>query len=93
MKQEMMNVLFYIIKTRILKNGQAQILLRVTIDGAYSYILINQRIEVERWDAKLGMCKGKSRDANEIKEYIRNLHTYLYEIHRNMFLQDEHCME
>ncbi len=28
MKQEMMNVLFYIIKTRTLKNGEAPILLR-----------------------------------------------------------------
>jgi hypothetical protein len=58
MKQEMMNVLFYIIKTRTLRNGEAPILLRVTIDGSYSD--------------------------------IRSLHTRLYEIHRNMVLQDEY---
>lgn len=89
MKQEMMNVLFYIIKTRTLRNGEAPILLRVTIDGAYSDIRINRSVKVEQWDVKLGMCKGKSREANELNDYIRGLHTRLYEIHRNMVLQDE----
>lgn len=90
MKQEMMNVLFYIIKTRTLRNGEAPILLRVTIDGSYSDIRINRSVKTELWDAKLGMCKGKSREANELNEYIRSLHTRLYEIHRNMVLQDEY---
>ncbi len=90
MKQEMMNVLFYIIKTRTLRNGEAPILLRVTIEGCYSDIRINRSVKVELWDAKLGMCKGKSREANELNEYIRSLHTRLYEIHRNMVLQDEY---
>lgn len=90
MKQEMMNVLFYIIKTRTLRNGEAPILLRVTIDGSYSDIRINRSVKTELWDAKLGMCRGKSREANELNEYIRSLHTRLYEIHRNMVLQDEY---
>lgn len=90
MKQEMMNVLFYIIKTRTLRNGEAPILLRVTIDGSYSDIRINRSAKTELWDAKLGMCRGKSREANELNEYIRSLHTRLYEIHRNMVLQDEY---
>jgi len=90
MKQEMMNVLFYIIKTRTFRNGEAPILLRVTIDGSYSDIRINRSIRTELWDVKLGMCKGKSREANELNEYIRSLHTRLYEIHRNMVLQDEY---
>lgn len=89
MKQEMMSILFYIIKTRKLKNGEAPILLRVTVDGAYSDIRINRSVKEEVWDVKLGMCRGKSREANELNEYIRSLHTRLYEIHRNMMLQDE----
>lgn len=89
MKQEMMNVLVYIIKTRKLRNGECPVLLRVTIDGAWSDIRINRSVKEEIWDAKLGMCRGKSREANELNEYIRSLHTRLYEIHRNMVLQDE----
>jgi len=90
MKQEMMNVLVYIIKTRKLRNGECPVLLRVTIDGVYSDIRINRSVKEEIWDAKLGMCRGKSREANELNDYIRSLHTRLYEIHRNMVLQDEY---
>ena len=90
MKQEMMNVLVYIIKTRKLRNGECPVLLRVTIDGVYSDIRINRSVKEEIWDVKLGMCRGKSREANELNDYIRSLHTRLYEIHRNMVLQDEY---
>ena len=48
MKPEMMNVLFYIIKTRTLKNGEAPILLRVTIDGSYRDIRINRSVKEEQ---------------------------------------------
>ncbi len=54
MKQEMMFILFYIIKTRKLRNGEAPILLRVTIDGTYSEIRINRSVKEEIWDAQLG---------------------------------------
>lgn len=49
MKQEMMNVLVYIIKTRKLRNGECPVLLRVTIDGVYSDIRINRSVKEEIW--------------------------------------------
>lgn len=33
MKQGTMNILFFILKTKLLKNGEAPILMRITIDG------------------------------------------------------------
>jgi hypothetical protein len=51
MKQEMMNILVYIIKTRKLRNEECPVLLRVTIDGAYSDIRINRYVKKEIWDA------------------------------------------
>ena len=48
MKQEMMNILFYIIKTRTLKNGEAPILLRVSIDDTCNYIRINRSVKVDQ---------------------------------------------
>ena len=75
MKQEMMNVLVYIIKTRKLKNGECPVLLRVTIDRVYSDIRIKRSVKEKIWDVKLGMCRRKSQEANELNDYIR-----LYEI-------------
>ena len=61
MKQEMMNVLFYIIKTRTLKNGEAPILIRVTIEGSYSDIPHQPERKNRVMGCEAGMCRGKSR--------------------------------
>lgn len=47
--QQMMNVLVYIIKTRKLKNGECPVLLRVTVDGAWSDIRINRSVKEEKF--------------------------------------------
>lgn len=47
MKQEMMSVLVYIIKIRKLRNGECPVLLRVTIDLAWSDIRINRSVKEE----------------------------------------------
>lgn len=42
MKQGTMNILFFPLKTKVLKNGEAPILLRVTIDGQYDEVRIQR---------------------------------------------------
>ena len=34
MKQGTMNILFFVLKTKLLKNGEAPVLMRITINGA-----------------------------------------------------------
>lgn len=87
MKQETISILFFILKNRTLKNGEAPILLRVTIDGAYEEIRIQRSVAVNQWNQKLGMCKAKHREAKELNEYIRALHTKLNELHKTMLFE------
>lgn len=35
MKQGTMKILFFVLKTKLLKNGEAPILMRITINGQY----------------------------------------------------------
>ena len=35
MKQGTMNILFFVLKTKLLKNGEAPVLMRITINGDY----------------------------------------------------------
>lgn len=44
MKQGTMNILFFPLKTKVLKNGEAPILLRVTIDGQYDEVRIQRSV-------------------------------------------------
>ena len=41
MKQGTMKILFFVLKTKLLKNGEAPILMRITINGQYEETLIS----------------------------------------------------
>ena len=70
MKQKTMNVLFFILKNRTLKNGEAPVLMRVTIDGQYEETRIKRTILVDKWDPKIGQATGNDRKSKELNEYI-----------------------
>lgn len=44
MKQGTMNILFFVLKTKLLKNGEAPILMRVTINSNYDDARIQRSI-------------------------------------------------
>lgn len=86
MKQETMNVRFFILKKRTLKNGEAPIILRVTIDGDYEEARIMRSVRPECWNQDIGLSSGKDRAAKELNEYIHILHTKTKEIHKELLL-------
>ena len=61
MKQGTMNILFFILKTKLLKNGEAPILMWITIDGQYEETRIQRSISPKLWDSSKGCGKGKDR--------------------------------
>lgn len=50
MKGNTLNVMFFILKNKLLKNGEAPVVLRVTINGQRDEIRIQRSISVELWD-------------------------------------------
>ena len=61
MKQEKLSILYFILKGRTLKSGEAPILLRVTVGGDYDEARIQRSVLPSLWDRAKGCCKGKSR--------------------------------
>ena len=49
MKQGTMNILFFVLKTKLLKNGEAPILMRITINGQYEEIRIQRSVPLKNW--------------------------------------------
>ena len=66
MKQGTMNVLFFILKSRLLKNGEAPIMLRITIDGQQDEARIQHSVLPKSWNALKGCSKGKDRASVEL---------------------------
>ena len=44
MKQGTMNILFFVLKTKLLKNGEAPVLMRITINGDYDDARIQRSV-------------------------------------------------
>ena len=47
MKQNTLRVLFFVLKSRLLKNGEAPIILRVTIDGRQDEVRIQRSVPLK----------------------------------------------
>lgn len=82
-----MNILFFVLKTKLLKNGEAPILMRITIDGQYSEIRIQRSVSLKNWNAAKGCSKGKDRASLELNNYINALNVRALEKHKELMLE------
>ena len=55
MKQGTMNILFFVLKTKLLKNGEAPVLMRITINGDYDDARIQRSVPLNLWNAAKGL--------------------------------------
>ena len=60
MKQGTMNILFFVLKTKLLKNGEAPILMRITINGQYEEVRIQRSISLKNWNPARDAVKEKT---------------------------------
>lgn len=88
MKQESMKVLFFIRKSKLLKNGEAPISLRVTVNGQQDEIRIQRSVPIKLWNNTKGRSKGKDRASVELNCYIESLTVRLYQIHKELLFQE-----
>ena len=71
MKQDSMKILFFIRKSKLLKNGEAPIFLRVTVNGQQDEIRIQRSIPVRLWNNQKGCSKEKVGDIPMGKAHFR----------------------
>ena len=88
MKQDSMKVLFFIRKSRLKKNGEAPVFLRITINGQQDEIRIQRSVPVNLWNNLKGCSKGKDRVSLELNSYIEALKVRLYQIHKELLCRD-----
>lgn len=82
-----MNILFFVLKTKLLKNGEAPILMRITINGQYDDARIQRSIPLRLWNAGKGCSKGKDRASNELNNFIEELRARAFEKHKELMLE------
>ncbi len=63
-------VLFYIKRTKTLKDGTAPVYARVTVNGQRVEFGAQQSIEEDLWDNKKGCARGSSKEAKELNSSL-----------------------
>ena len=87
MKQGTMNILFFVLKTKLLKNGEAPVLMRITINGSYDDTRIQRSVPLNLWNAAKGCSKGRDRASIALNTYIAELHARALEKHKELVLE------
>jgi len=76
------SLLFVIRKHRLLKNEEAPVYLRITVNGEVADINVKRSVRVEMWDQRRESSLGKLHADRELNHYLETLKMRLYKIHR-----------
>ena len=89
MKRTTFKICFYIQKTRIAKDGQVPVLLRVTINGQRAVVSVNRKVNPKNWNAVAGRSIANTRMDDELNARLDTIRLRLMQIYREMELDRE----
>jgi len=81
MRRKTFKVLFFLRKNKLLKNGEAPICVRITVDGKMCDIQIKRSIPFEQWNQAKEFARGKGRMIEELNRNLESIRIRLYRIH------------
>ena len=88
-KRNTLSVLFIIKKAKLLKNGEAPICMRITVNKRVAEVMIKRSIPVDLWNQKKECSKGKDRVAIELNHYINTVRAKVLQIHRELEIDNK----
>lgn len=88
-KRNTLSVLFIIKKAKLLKNGEAPICMRITVNKRVTEVMIKRSIPVALWNQKKECSKGKDRVATELNHYINTVRAKVLQIHRELEIDNK----
>ena len=91
MKRNSFNVLFFIKKAKLLKNGEASVCMRITVNGARVETNIRKSIDPASWNQAKECARGKSRKSCDLNAYIEDAKIKLHQIFNELEEQRQVC--
>ena len=84
MERNYFSILFFIKRTKLLKNGEAPICLRITVNGKRAEVQIKRSVEVNKWNNQKECAIGREETALELNHYLETVRTKILRIHRQL---------
>lgn len=82
------SILFWIYTKRI-KNNQAPLYTRITVNGKKLNISLKRRIDVRIWNTKKQRIKGTSEKARTLNQYIDEVYSKLFQCYQELRAEDK----
>ena len=89
MARKSFSVLFFIKKGKLLKNGEAPVCMRITVNGCMVDISIKRSCPVNLWNQAKENSKGKDRMSVELNHYIEITRSRIHQIYRELETSDK----
>ena len=84
MKRVTFKVLFFVKRTKKLKDGSLPVYVRITMNGERTEFGLQRSVDENLWDAKKGKAKGISKQSKELNNYLNTVVTNLFTKKREM---------
>ena len=84
MERNYFSILFFIKRTKLLKNGEAPICLRITVNGKRAEVQIKRSVEVNKWKNQKECAIGRDNKTLELNHYLETVRTKILRIHRQL---------
>lgn len=79
-----LDVLFFIKKTKLLKNGEAPVCMRITVDSERAEIMIKRSVLPNKWNQVKGCAVGKEPIIRELNQFIDVYRAKVFKIQRQL---------
>ncbi len=89
MERNTFNINFYVQKTRIAKNGEVPVVMRVTINGQRVVTSVNLKVEPKKWNAATGKSSSNTRKDYELNARIDTIRARVMQVYRETELDRE----
>ena len=84
MERKTFKILFFIKKTRVSKNGEVPVLLRVTVNGLRTETSVNLKVNPDLWHNTAGKSLGTDRQSEELNNTLDTIRLKVMKIYREM---------
>ena len=84
MKRVTFKILFVIKKSRVAKNGEVPVILRVTVNGQRTETTVNIKANIDYWSVISGRSIGTTRKDDELNDRLDTIRLRIMQIYRKM---------
>ena len=84
MERRTFSITFFIIRTKLRKNSEAPVLLRITVNGERTNVSIQRTIKPDHWNSVKGCAKATTQYGRDLNLYLDQVRLQIYQHHQRL---------